>query len=203
MDELLSNKIFVRYDSCNEDMTIIAKTKPIEYQLTVSSGNGGTVSSTGGIYTILDEIILTAIPNKTYDFIGWYINGEIYSYDKKIIYIMPYENANIEAKFEVGYVEVNVASGFNGSASGSTKVLKDSIVTVTASPNPGYVFDGWYLNEEKVSSELIYEHEYNVAGSYNLHARFKESGDYVTYYPLNGEDEWKEIYTGSSYVAPL
>ena len=44
---------------------------PIQYTLSVSSGDGGTVSSEGGTYDKETEITITATPNEGYRFIGW------------------------------------------------------------------------------------------------------------------------------------
>ena len=44
---------------------------PTQYTLTVSAGEGGTVSTEGGTYDEGTEVTITATPNEGYIFIGW------------------------------------------------------------------------------------------------------------------------------------
>lgn len=39
---------------------------------------------------------------------------------------------------------ISLTAGTGGTVSGSTKAVKDTELTVTATPNAGYIFDGWY-----------------------------------------------------------
>ena len=202
-DELLSSEINYSFVASANDLAIEARCALKEYNLNVVATVGGTVSSIGGKYTVSDKITLTATPETSYDFIGWYIDGEVYSFDREISFMMPAMDYNIEARFEIAYVEINVISGFNGSAYGSTVQLKDSEITVTAIPNVGYRFVGWLLNGEIISTDATYTAVYNVSGSYTLYASFDVEGTIITYYPENGEDEWSErIEDPDGYLMP-
>ncbi len=53
-------------------------------------------------------------------------------------------------------VSVSVRAETGGTAEGGTEVKAGSEVTVTAAPDTGYVFDGWYAGEEKVSDHTVY-----------------------------------------------
>ena len=44
---------------------------PTQYTLTVSAGEGGTVSSEGGTYDDGTNITVTATPSEGYEFVGW------------------------------------------------------------------------------------------------------------------------------------
>ena len=44
---------------------------PTQYTLTVTAGEGGTVSTEGGTYDEGTEITITATPDEGYEFIGW------------------------------------------------------------------------------------------------------------------------------------
>jgi len=54
-------------------------TAPTQYTLTVTAGDGGTVSTEGGTYDEGTEITITATPDEGYVFIGWSENQEIFS----------------------------------------------------------------------------------------------------------------------------
>lgn len=45
--------------------------EPVEYTLSVSSSEGGSVSSEGGTYAEGTEVTITATANEGYEFIGW------------------------------------------------------------------------------------------------------------------------------------
>jgi len=44
---------------------------PTQYTLTVTAGEGGTVSSNGGTYDEGTQVTITATPNEGYEFVGW------------------------------------------------------------------------------------------------------------------------------------
>jgi len=69
---------------------------------------------------------------------------------------------------------ITVTAGEGGAAVGGGRYVKDTEVTVTATPAPDYTFDGWYENDEKVPDA---ETTYIFAATANrtLQARFVRS----------------------------
>ena len=202
-DTLISNSTVATLTAPASDMIIVAKCEIITYRLGVTNTVGGSINSTGGSYTVVDEISLVATPAKSYEFLGWYSNGALYSDDPTLTFDMPADNLALEARFAVAYVEINVISGFNGSATGSTVRPKDTEITVTATPDEGYRLVGWYLNGELVSTSLTYTALYDVSGSYTLHAGFDKLGSVVTYVPASGSASWDErINDPTTYLLP-
>lgn len=53
-------------------------------------------------------------------------------------------------------VSVSVRAEAGGTAKGGTEIKAGSEVTVTAVPDTGYVFDGWYAGGVKVSAQAVY-----------------------------------------------
>ena len=47
------------------------KDKPVEYLLTVKTVDGGSVSTTGGIYKKGETVTISATPDAEYNFVGW------------------------------------------------------------------------------------------------------------------------------------
>jgi hypothetical protein len=93
---------FVLISSCSskEDETTdtIGQTPqadPVEFTLTVTAGEGGTVSSSGGTYEQGSEISITATPNQGYRFDGW---DGIDSNDTTISIVIS-SDTNISANF--------------------------------------------------------------------------------------------------------
>lgn len=67
--------------------------------------------------------------------------------------------------------KTTVTSGNGGQASGSGYYAKDQLVTITATANNGYNFDGWYENNNKVSNAGT-DYIYRASRDRNLEARF-------------------------------
>ena len=71
---------------------------------------------------------------------------------------------------------VHVDSTEGGTVSGGKEAKQGEEVTITATPNKGYVFDGWYRSTgEKVSENDKYT--FNVDGNISLTARFTKVGE--------------------------
>ena len=68
---------------------------PVQYTLTVTAGQGGTVSNQGGTYNSGSNISITAIPDSGYGFIGW----EGIDLESDIINITLENNLVLEASF--------------------------------------------------------------------------------------------------------
>ena len=100
----ISLTIFIYSCSSNDDDTttppnvvLTPDTEPenTQYTLTVSSGEGGTVSTQGGTYDEGTEVTITATPDEGYVFNGW--NGT--NNDLRNLSLTLNSNLNIEALF--------------------------------------------------------------------------------------------------------
>ena len=65
---LISLTIFFCGCSSNDDDTTTVST---QYTLTVIAGEGGTVSTEGGTYDEGTDILISAVANEGYEFLGW------------------------------------------------------------------------------------------------------------------------------------
>ena len=88
--------------------------------------------------------------------------------------ISEFNIANKEVTNNTYTVYVEAEKG--GKVSGGKEVAAGKSVTVTATPNRGYVFKGWYRpNGEKVSDKA--EYTFNVKGNTSLIAKFERSAE--------------------------
>ena len=79
------------------------------YTLTVTAGDGGTVSQTGGSYDEGTSVSITATPSTGYDFSGW--TGSETSSSPTISVVMN-SNKNITANFRKKQYAINITGIF-------------------------------------------------------------------------------------------
>ena len=77
---------------------------PVQYTLTVTAGDGGTVSTEGGTYDEGTQVTVTATPQEGYEFVGW--EGDVS--EESELSITLNSNLNISAIFEFICIEVEV-----------------------------------------------------------------------------------------------
>ena len=116
---------------------------PTQYSLTVTAGEGGTVSSEGGTYDEGTEVTFTATPSEGYRFTGWEGNDST----SESLTITLNSNQTFQALFElippVQYTLTLTASeGGTISSEGGT-YDEGTEVTFTATSSEGYRFLEW------------------------------------------------------------
>ena len=103
--------------------------------------------------------------------------------------VYTYVYKGLELIFNINAYNLDISSNNDeyGTISGSTKVYETSMTTVTATPNEGYKFHGWYVGDELISDEAEYSF---VMGSEDstLVARFTK-GNYELI-NKNTDDVW-------------
>jgi len=154
MKKLLLVLLFVPLTYCSSDSGSEATTPPpttstpppvVNYTLTVSSGDGGAVNSTGGTYTSGESVSITATANSEYVFSGW-SNG---STDNPLSVTMN-SNQTITASFEKVTYTLSTSTEGEGTvtevlvSSGRTADYNSgSVVRLTAVPSDGWSFVEW------------------------------------------------------------
>ena len=94
-----------------------------------------------------------------YGFVGWYEGETLIYKNASYTFEMPERNLAISAVFETlrkAELIVNATEGgtVGGTESGEYYVGTD--ITVTATPDDGYVFSGWYKGDSPVSKKSSY-----------------------------------------------
>ena len=154
MKKLLLVLLFVPLVYCSSDSESEATTPPpttttpppvVNYTLTVSAGDGGAVSSTGGTYTSGESVSITATANSEYVFSGW-SNG---STDNPLSLTMN-SNQTITASFEKVTYTLSTSTEGEGtvtevlvSSGRTTDYNSGSVVRLTAVPSSGWSFVEW------------------------------------------------------------
>ncbi|HIV00205.1 MAG TPA: InlB B-repeat-containing protein, partial [Candidatus Stercoripulliclostridium merdipullorum] len=104
-----------------------------------------------------------------YDFAGWYLGEEKWSF---VGYSVT-EDITLVAKWILSNRQYNltVISGAGGSADGAGEYLYNETATVSAVADTGYHFEGWYEGDRKVSGDTVYSFGM-PAKDYTLTAKF-------------------------------
>ena len=112
-----------------------------QYTLTVTSAEGGTVSSEGGTYDEGTEVTITATPSEGYRFTGWEGNDST----SESLTITLNSNQTYQALFElIPIYTLTIASSEGGTVSiEGGEYQEGTEVEITATPEDGYRFVSW------------------------------------------------------------
>ena len=121
---------------------------PTQYTLTVTAGDGGTVSTDGGTYNNGTKVTITATPNEGYRFIGW--EGNISTNESLTVTLN--SNQTYQALFElIPIYTLTVTTSEGGTVSSEGGDYQEGTeVIITATPIEGFIFSHW-SNDEEVS----------------------------------------------------
>lgn len=128
------------------------------YTVTAAVNPSGTGSVLGaGHFVAHSSMTLTATPNTGYGFVNWTENGEEVGTEPTLQFEL-LGNRSLVANFEMIMHHVDVGVNFDvaGSATGAGDFQEGSTVTVSATPNTGFLFDRWSENGQTVSTSASY-----------------------------------------------
>ena len=135
------------------DITITANFAIDTYTI-ATGGIGGTITGSG-TYNYGATCTLTATPNAGYEFRRWMEYGETISTSNPYSFTVD-SNRTITADFNQLSYTVSATSSGNGSVSGGGTYNSGETVSLSATPNEGYVFVNWIENGVEVSTSNPY-----------------------------------------------
>jgi uncharacterized repeat protein (TIGR02543 family) len=180
---------------------------PTYYDVTLLSSDStmGSVSP-AGVTSIVENssFTATATANDGYHFVGWSDGSTQVSTDNPYTFIVN-NDITLTAVFEqdIVYYTVNISSSDNNlghpSPSGDTLVAEGQSITVSASTHGIARFDGWYIGEERLSTDNPYTFQVNsdMAIVANFVQRYTLHLDYN---PFQGQATGNGIYDAGSEV---
>lgn len=120
----------------------------------------GGYATGAGLYDGDGKAVVEAVSYSGYQlvsFTGGKVGGNLSQYAGSNLYKFKIEQSDwqFSVSFKKEYT-ISVSAGTGGSASGGGTILEGENCTVNASAYSGYVFEGWYEGNSKVSSSASY-----------------------------------------------
>lgn len=147
-----------------EDITYTARFMKNEVQqitITVEATEGGTAQGTATVDPGT-MVTITAAADEGYIFDGWYLNN-INKSKEEVYQVKALKNETYVARFtkaeepQPETVTITTEAQPGGTVSQGGIVNKGDLFIITASPQEGFRFAGWYLGDQKVSDDLSLE----------------------------------------------
>ena len=139
---------------------------------TDEAGNSVVTDSYGTPHTWSFDTAITAVPQREgYIFRGWQADVEN-AYDGSKILANVHEEVVLTAQWDRDCFTVTTAATTGGSTAGDGVYDNGKTATVTATPEAGYVFKGWFEDGELVSADAAYS--FTVTSNRTLTAKFAE-----------------------------
>ncbi|MEE9437176.1 MAG: InlB B-repeat-containing protein [Candidatus Adiutricales bacterium] len=161
------------------DMTVMANFANV-YTADFTAGAGGTVTGTlsqtvayGGSSTAV-----TAVPDDGFSFIGW--TGDITGTTNPLIISNVASGMAVTANFTINTYEVHVSSTAGGSTDkdGVTTIDFGNALTINATPDTGYHFNGWSGDASGLTNPLTIS---NITSDKTVNANFSLNTYTVTF----------------------
>lgn len=124
-----------------------------EYNITAIANpvDGGTITGEG-TYAENEQATLTAIPNQDYQFVNWTEDGNEVATDSIYEFTVT-GHRDLVANFAMFHtVSLDVQPASTGTVTGEGVYENGESVTVSATPETGYVFESWSSNGTQVST---------------------------------------------------
>jgi cyclophilin family peptidyl-prolyl cis-trans isomerase len=127
----------------NKTITAVFEQDTVSYALATNVTGSGSISPSSGVFDNGTTLTLTATPDSGWRFVRW--EGDVSGTNTSIEVIMN-ANREITGVFEeITYTLTvsKIGSGFVSVQPQLDNYTPGSVVTLTASPNPGYEFSNW------------------------------------------------------------
>ena len=150
-------ELVVKVTKCDTYTAIFTDSKP-EVMVTADSWLGGTVTCNGTVvkpttdtFKLGETLHLTAKAHPGFLFWGWYVNGHLKSLKHETSLVAKARGKTGHCVITAAFVPIDtvcvpLADPAEGGTVKASRILADrgAEVALKATPNPGYVFTGWY-----------------------------------------------------------
>lgn len=190
----LDNVLTLPYKELTREVTVqfelgdarIFFTEPAHGTLTAVSAN--TAFTSGG--SSKTNVVFTVVPDENYEVKAWTVNGEAVENEtgNEFTYKPTDKNVTIAVELQGVVLDVTAEEGEGGTVSGlPEKVRYGEEVTLTAAPDAGYAFEGWYLNGTHIE-DADAAYTFTAAESASYEARFVPTANNTVTFLVNNEE---------------
>ena len=110
-----------------------------------------------GVYSVGQELILTAADRPGYTFLSWTENDTLYSDKNSINLVLDDSLRELVANYGVVFnVTLKQLPGFYGILEGHGYYLPGEEVTIIATPKEGYMFNNWQKDDVVITTDSMY-----------------------------------------------
>jgi hypothetical protein len=136
----------------------------LSLSVTPVPAEGGTVSGSG-VYLSGEKVTIVATPAQYYSFVGWYQGDTLVSLSTSYSLVLGKEDVAYEARFSIGAGPCLLhllAQEYGTNPAGTCVVngegcyLQGAVATISAEPQDGYDFLGWYDEATLLSTDNPY-----------------------------------------------
>ena len=185
----------------NSNTTITANFQVIvnSYTLTVTAGEGGSVSSEGGEYEEGTEVTITATPEEGYEFTEW-SDG---STTNPLTYTLN-SNTSFSANFQINTYTLTLITGEGGAVSEFNEEYEyGEELTLSAIPDQGYFFQKWSgdVNFYQNQVTLTFNENKTTSLSLSTSSIFAETISTTPDYPTRNDCCRTELKDGKKHAA--
>ena len=154
----------------DQDRNLTAQFSIKSYALNLIAGEGGSVSG-AGIFNHGSNPAIVATPKTGYNFTGWNGSGVKIPNSNATTVTMD-QDRNLTAQFSLKSYSLNLTSGPGGSVSGAGTFNHYSNTSIVATPNNGYIFNGWtgngVTNPNAKSTTVFMNQDRNLTATFSL-----------------------------------
>ena len=177
----LNGKILTGDELATSSLEVLAVWEIINYTINYELDGGTNNLANISQYNIeLGTITLYEPTKEGYNFIGWYLNNSLVG-TINIDTFNDNSSITLVAKFEPREYEVTYINELGNQEASTTIKYDEKLDLIKAEEIPGYEFAGWYLDNVKIESGIIFNYLNNIT----LIARYNVI-NYTITYELNG-----------------
>jgi uncharacterized protein (TIGR02145 family) len=134
---------------------------PFHSYLDIAIEGVGEVEVEGELFTstllVADNALIMLRATPSSEFISWTINGDVVSNEPEFLFQMPTVDVTVTANFIGGgtslYPVILISNPVDGGTlTGNGNYAEGQLVTISATPNDGYIFENWMHEGDEVST---------------------------------------------------
>jgi len=148
-----------------------------QWTITTSSTTGGTATG-GGIFGHNSPVTLVATPQSGWIFVGWY-EGNTRVNTNATWTFNATANRTLQARFNQWTITTSTEG--SGTVTGGGTFNHNETVTLVATPQSGWTFDGWFEGNVRVNTNATWQ--FAVTTNRTLRARFVQGPQQWTITP--------------------